>query len=351
MFTYFFNSISLRTIYSILTAFLMVIVLSPRMIRRMKKRSLGQSVRNDGPETHLKKEGVPTMGGLVILIAIVVTSLLWTKPWVRQVYISLFVLLCMGLLGFVDDLMMLRRKNHTGLSAKSKLFWQGLVGLACGLYLVSTPYLNGFESFINVPILGKVDLGFFYVPFVILVIMGSSNAVNLTDGLDGLACGILSIVGLAYAGISYITSHEVFSMHLNIFHIPGAGELTIFCGAILGACLGFLWYNSYPAQIFMGDTGSLSLGAALGTVAVLTKSEIVLVVIGGIFVVEALSVIIQVTYFKMWGKRVFKMSPLHHHFELKGWAEPKVVFRFWVITFVLALLGLSVFGMNTIFRQ
>lgn len=329
----------------------MVIVLSPRMIRRMKKRALGQSIRTDGPKTHLKKEGIPTMGGLVILIAIFVTSLLWTKTWVRTMYVSLFVLIAMGMLGFIDDLLMLRRKNSKGMTARGKLFWQGLVGLLCGLYLSSAPWLDGFETFINVPVMGKIDLGIFYIPFVTLVIVGSSNAVNLTDGLDGLATGILSIVGLAYAGISYVTSHAGFSEHLNVFHIPGAGELTIFCGAILGACLGFLWYNSYPAQIFMGDTGSLSLGAALGVVAVLTKSEVVLVVIGGIFVIEVLSVIIQVASFKLRGKRVFKMSPLHHHFELKGWAEPKVVFRFWIITFVLALLGLSLFGINAVFQR
>ncbi|PKK90540.1 MAG: phospho-N-acetylmuramoyl-pentapeptide-transferase [Candidatus Wallbacteria bacterium HGW-Wallbacteria-1] len=362
MFSYFFPAITVRTIYALVTAFLTGLVLGPVLIRRMRIRQYGQTIREDGPASHFSKQGIPTMGGVVIIIAMVITSLLWARPGVH-IWVAVASILWLGALGFVDDLLIIIQKSSKGLSAAQKLIWQTALGLALGFFLYNggmgeyLPYVVDMAgdkirvatTAINVPFLGWFDLGVWYIPFVALVVVGASNAVNLTDGLDGLAIGTFIIVSIAYGGISYIAGNIKYAEHLKILYIPGTGELTIFCAAIVGAGLGFLWYNSFPAQIFMGDTGSLALGGAIAAVAVMTKCELLLAVVGGIFVIEALSVMIQVASFKLTGRRVFRMSPIHHHFELKGWPEPKVVLRFWIVAFIFALIGLSILGVSAMF--
>lgn len=341
-----FGGIAVRVLYAIVTAFLVSIVLTPWMTRRLTRKAIGQSIREEGVKSHQAKGGIPTMGGIVILVSVVTATLFWARLE-KYTFVVLFVLVLLGAVGFVDDLLKVLRRNSDGLSGKGKLLFQTLVSVGLALYLLKT----GDRGDLFVPLLNwRVDLGWLYVPFVALVVVGSSNAVNLTDGLDGLAAGILCVVCFSYAGIAYIAGNSIFSRHLGVPYLPGTGELAIFCAALLGGCAGFLWYNAHPASIFMGDTGSLALGGALGAVAVLVKEEVVLVIIGGIFVIEALSVMIQVFSFKTRGKRVFKMSPIHHHFELCGWAETKVVIRFWLVTVMLALIGISILGLNAVLK-
>lgn len=340
-----FSSITFRSIVALITAFLITMVLVPVLIRRFRTKRIGQNIRKDGPATHLDKEGCPTMGGVVIVIAILTTTFLWAKANAFILTVSA-VLLCLSVIGLVDDMLKFSRQSSDGLSPKQKMSGQIIVALIVALLLKHYELLPTYLYF---PVSNwRIELGWLFIPFVCLVLSGTSNAVNLTDGLDGLAGGILFIIALVFAGLSYISGHAILAEHLQVPNIAGAGELTVFCCAMAGAVLGFLWYNSYPAQVFMGDVGSLALGGAIGAVALLSKTEIVLVVAGGIFVVEVLSVMIQVFSFKMWKIRVFKMSPIHHHFELSGWAEPKVVLRFWIITLMLVLAGLSFVGLNTI---
>ena len=336
-----FRYITFRTIYASLTAFLICFLLGPWVIKRLRRMQVGQFIRDDGPETHFKKSGTPTMGGVLIIGAIVSATLLWANLTNFYVWVALMVLVTTGLIGFVDDYRMQVKKRSKGLGAREKLLLQCVVALACGLLLYFYP---GFSTRVTVPFLKNVqpDLGWGYILFTLLVIVGASNAVNLTDGLDGLAIGPLAIVAATYMVFAYVTGHVKFAAYLQINYVAGVGEIAVFCGAMVGAGLGFLWFNAYPAQVFMGDVGSLSLGSAIGAIAIITKQEILLVLVGGLFVIETLSVIFQVGYFKLTGgKRIFRMAPLHHHFELKGWAEPKVIVRFWIIAIALALVAMS----------
>jgi phospho-N-acetylmuramoyl-pentapeptide-transferase len=335
-----FRYITFRTIYASVTALLLTLVLGPLFIKKMKEVRFEQYVRDDGPSTHLKKEGTPTVGGILILFSIIVSTSLWADISNHYVWVVIFSLSGMGAIGLLDDWKKISRGNTRGISVKTKLCLQLFVAVAIAVYLYSLPE---FSTRLSVPFFKKMfpDLGLFYIPLAIFVIVGASNAVNLTDGLDGLAIGLVLIVSATYLLFSYITGHFGIADYLKISYISGAGELTVFCGAMVGAGMGFLWYNSHPAQIFMGDVGSLALGGSLGTVAVITKHEILLAIVGGMFVVEALSVIFQVGSFKIRGRRIFEMAPLHHHLELKGWAEPKIIVRFWVIGIILALLAVS----------
>jgi phospho-N-acetylmuramoyl-pentapeptide-transferase len=313
----------------------------PAFIRAMKRLQIGQVVRDDGPETHLAKQGVPTMGGLLILVSISLSTLLWARLDSGLVWLLQFTTLFYGLIGAIDDYRKISRKNSKGLSARWKMVLQIVGASVVGLYILLHP---GFDGHLSLPFLKNInpDLGWFYVVFAIIVIVGASNAVNLTDGLDGLAAGPTIIAAAVYLVFSYLAGHLVLAQYLQIPHVPGSGELAIFCGAIVGACLGFLWYNAYPAQMFMGDVGSLALGGALGAVAIIIKQEFLLAIVGGIFVLEALSVIMQVGYFKMThGRRIFLMAPFHHHFEKKGWHESKVVVRFWIVSILLGLLAIA----------
>jgi len=336
-----FRYITVRSIGGAVTAFLLMIILGPMFIRALRRFQIGQVVRDDGPETHLAKQGVPTMGGVLILSAITCSTLLWARLDNPLVWLLLFVTLFFGMIGGVDDLKKVRKKNTKGLSARGKLLLQVGGASVVGLFVLLHP---GFDGHLSVPFFKNIspDLGWFYIIFAVLVIVGSSNAVNLTDGLDGLATGPTVISGAVYLVFSYLAGHAVLANYLQISFVPGAGELAIFCGAMVGASLGFLWFNAYPAQIFMGDVGSLALGGALGAVAIIIKQEILLAIVGGIFVMEALSVILQVGYFKMTnGKRIFLMAPFHHHFEKKGWHEPKVVVRFWIVSVILGLVAIA----------
>ncbi|PID57207.1 phospho-N-acetylmuramoyl-pentapeptide-transferase [candidate division KSB3 bacterium] len=337
-----FGYITFRTFAAILTAVAISLALGPWLIRRLQRYHIGQPIRQEGPETHFQKAGTPTMGGLLILIAVFVATLLWGDLTNEHIWIVLLSTAGFGVIGFLDDHLKLVKKHSEGLKAVYKLSGQLLISLLVGLYI----YFNEDGSFmttLSIPFLKDVypDLGVWYIPFIIIVISSTSNAVNLTDGLDGLAIGPTIVAAFSFAGLAYVTGHSLLAEYLNITYIPGAGELTVFCGTILGAGLGFLWFNTFPAQVFMGDIGSLSLGGALGTIAVLTKHEMLLVIICGLFVMEALSVVIQVASFKLTGKRVFRMAPIHHHFELKGWEEPKVIVRFWIISILLALMSLA----------
>lgn len=336
-----FRYITFRSILGALTAFLIVVILGQLFIRLMRRYQIGQVVRDDGPETHLAKQGVPTMGGLLILAAITLATLLWARLDTPLVWLVLFVTLFYGGIGAIDDWRKISRKNSKGLSARWKLLLQVAGALVVGLFIFFHP---GFDGQLSLPFVKNIqpDLGWFYVVFAVLVIVGSSNAVNLTDGLDGLATGPTVVTAAVYLVFSYLAGHIVLADYLQIPYVAGSGELAIFCGAIFGACLGFLWFNAYPAQIFMGDVGSLALGGALGTVAIIIKQEFLLAIVGGIFVMEALSVILQVSYFKLTnGKRIFLMAPFHHHFEKKGWHEPKVVVRFWIVSIILGLLAIA----------
>jgi phospho-N-acetylmuramoyl-pentapeptide-transferase len=335
-----FRYLSFRIIYAAVTAFLIAFVLAPWLIRKLQEIKLGQQVRGDGPKTHLAKSGTPTMGGVLIVFAVLLSTLLWADVANRYVWVVVVVTVGFGAIGFADDYLKFVKARSKGLSAAQKFSAQILVALAISVFLYSLP---SYTTKLSVPFFKSFmpDLGWFYVVFAILVIVGSSNAVNLTDGLDGLAIGPVMVASLAYTIVAYVSGHKIMSEYLLIPHIEGAGELAIFTGAILGSSLGFLWFNTYPASVFMGDVGSLPLGAALGTVAVISKHELLLLLVGGVFVLEAVSVIFQVVSYKSRGKRIFLMAPIHHHFEMKGWEEPKVVVRLWIIAILLALLSLS----------
>jgi len=340
-----FRYLTFRTIYAMITALVVCFILGPWIIRKLESLQARQVIRTDGPESHLQKQGTPTMGGVIILAAIVIPTLLWADLTNRYIWITLFITIGYGLIGFVDDYKKVVKKNTKGLSARQKLFWQVLLAGSVAVYLFLTP---GFSEQLYFPLFKNFhpDLWIWFIPFATLVIVGASNAVNLTDGLDGLAIGPVAINAATYMLFSYIAGHATLAAYLQIPRVVGAGELAVLCGAMAGAGLGFLWYNSYPAEVFMGDVGSLSLGGTLGTIAVLTKQEILLVIVGGIFVVEALSVIFQVGSYKYRGKRIFRMAPIHHHFELKGVAEPKIIVRFWIISIILALIAISTLKMR-----
>ncbi len=337
--------ISVRTLFAVLTSFIITLFLVPIVIKNIQSRKAGQNIRKLGPESHYQKAGRPTMGGIAMVIAICVTSLIWCQLN-EFVIITVVSTIWLGMVGFLDDMLKFSRKSSDGLSAKSKMALILFLGAAIGLFL----YMNKVvPSTIFVPVLNQeFEIGWLYVFFVIFIISSWSNAVNLTDGLDGLAIGIVILVAVALGGVSYLAGNAIFSKHVGLPFVRGAGELTVYCAAIAGAGIGFFWYNASPAEIFMGDVGSLALGGALGLISVFTKSELLLAVIGAIFVVEALSVMIQVFSFKFFGRRVFKMSPIHHHFELSGWPETKVVARFWIVTMILILAGLCILGLNTL---
>ena len=338
-----FQYLTLRAILGILTALLISLVIGPVMIRKLSQYQIGQAVRDDGPQTHLSKAGTPTMGGALILVAIAISTLLWADLTNRYVWVVLLVSLLFGAIGWVDDYRKVVERNPRGLPARWKYFWQSVIGATAAIVLYVTASLPQ-ETSLYLPFLKNVSLTLGPVLFILLtyfVIVGSSNAVNLTDGLDGLAIMPTVMVAGALAIFAYLSGHAQFANYLLIPHLPGTGELIIFCGALVGAGLGFLWFNTYPAQVFMGDVGALALGAALGTVAVIVRQEIVLFIMGGVFVMETISVILQVASFRLTGRRIFRMAPLHHHFELKGWPEPRVIVRFWVITVVLVLIGLA----------
>jgi phospho-N-acetylmuramoyl-pentapeptide-transferase len=336
-----FRYITFRSIGSAVTAFLILVVIGPWLIAWLRKKQIGQVIREDGPQSHFSKQGVPTMGGVLILFAMTTSALLWTDLRSGLVWLLMGISLFFGAIGFWDDLRKIRKGNSRGLSARGKLVLQVGGASLVGLYLLLNPNYDGILSFPFFKTL-QPDLGWWYLPFAVLVIVGASNAVNLTDGLDGLAAGPVVVTASTYLIFSYVAGNALVASYLQIPFVQGAGEVTVFCGAIVGACLGFLWFNCYPAQIFMGDVGSLALGGALGTVAIITKQEFLLVIVGGIFVMEALSVIIQVGYFKMsGGKRIFLMAPFHHHFEKKGWPETKVVVRFWIVSIILGLIALA----------
>jgi phospho-N-acetylmuramoyl-pentapeptide-transferase len=336
-----FRYITLRTIYSTLTALLITFLLGPWLIRLLTKHQIGQYIRENGPQSHFSKKGTPTMGGVLILFAVSAATLSWADLTNTYVWLVLGVTLCFGGIGFLDDYLMLIKKRSKGLSPRGKFLLQIVIALVPAFFL----YLNfRYNTRLNIPFFKAVtpDLFWGYILLALFIIVGTSNAVNLTDGLDGLAIGPATIAFGTYLLLSYFSGNLKIATYLQIPYVPGSGELAVFCGAMVGAGMGFLWFNAYPAQVFMGDVGSLSLGAALGTISVITKNEILLVIIGGIFMVEALSVIFQVGYFKMThGKRIFRMAPLHHHFELKGWPEPKIIVRFWIIAVILSLLSLS----------
>ena len=323
-----------------LTALMISFLLGKPLIDYLREFQIGQMVRKDGPKSHLGKTGTPTMGGLLILFALTFSCLLWTRLDNIYVWIVLGVTLGYGAVGFLDDYLKVVRKNHKGLAGKHKLGLQLLIGAVVGLVLYLDPV---FKTTLAVPFFKNItpDLGIWYIPFAAVVIAGASNAVNLTDGLDGLAIGPVMICGATYLIFAYISGHLKLAQYLQVPYVPGSGELCVVCGAMLGAGMGFLWYNAYPAEVFMGDVGSLSLGGLLGAVAVVTKHEILLAIAGGVFVIEAMSVILQVASFKTTGKRIFNMAPIHHHFELKGWAEPKVIVRFWIISIFFALIAMS----------
>ncbi len=337
-----FSYLTMRSILGALTALIICFIVGPKMIKSLSVNQLGQPVRDDGPETHLLKAGTPTMGGALILTAISAATVLWADLENHYVWIVLFVTLSFGVIGYVDDYKKLILQNPAGISAKQKLFWQSSAALiaAIALYVTAT---DEVQTSLLIPYFKdlSIPLGMFQVVVTYFFIVGFSNAVNLTDGLDGLAIMPTVLVGGALGLFAYVTGNTNFSEYLGIPYVAGTGEIMVFCASMAGAGLGFLWFNTYPAQVFMGDIGALSLGAALGVVAVVVRQEIVLAIMGGVFVVETLSVIIQVASFKLTGKRVFRMAPLHHHFELKGWAEPKVIVRFWIITVILVLIGLA----------
>ena len=346
-----FRYITVKAALAAVTALLFSMYVGPRIIAVLKKHQIGEEIRHDGPASHQMKKGTPTMGGLIIIISILIGVLLWANPFNTYIGLILLATIVMSVVGFFDDYLKAVKKMKRGLISRYKLIGQIVLGLVVGSVIYFDPFFEAIHSNTSVPFFKnlEIDFGIFYIFFVVFIITGTSNAVNLTDGLDGLATGLSAIAFLAFAGMSYVTGNVNFSDYLNIIYLPGSEELTVFCMAVVGAAIGFLWYNTYPAQVFMGDTGSLALGSALGTVAVLIKKELLLAIIGGVFISEVISVIIQTTYFKYTrkkngqGRRIFKMAPLHHHFELQGWHESKVVVRFWIIGILLALLSLTTF--------
>ncbi|NBV74857.1 MAG: phospho-N-acetylmuramoyl-pentapeptide-transferase [Methylococcaceae bacterium] len=334
--------LTFRAILGVLTALVISLLIGPVMIKKLTRNKIGQSVRDDGPQSHFSKSGTPTMGGAMILFAVAISTLLCADLSNRYIWVVLIVTLAHGVIGFVDDYRKVLLGNSDGLSAKAKYFWQSVVALGAALYLYNTAQVAAetqliFPFFKNI----TLEMGWGYVVLTYFVIVGSSNAVNLTDGLDGLAIMPTVMIAAALAIFAYLSGHSNFAQYLQIPHLPKSGELMVFCAALVGSGLGFLWFNAYPAMVFMGDVGALALGAALGVVAVLVRQEVVLVIMGGIFVMETISVIIQVASYKTRKKRVFLMAPIHHHFELKGWPEPRVIVRFWIISVVLVLIGLS----------
>ncbi|MBI3937917.1 MAG: phospho-N-acetylmuramoyl-pentapeptide-transferase [Betaproteobacteria bacterium] len=338
-----FNYITLRAVLACLTALVISFVIGPAVIRKLTAYKIGQAVRDDGPVSHLAKAGTPTMGGALILVAVTLTTLLWADLGNRFVWIVSWVTLAFGAVGWIDDYRKVVHRDPKGLSAKAKFFWQSVIGVAAAWYIAFSTNLPAQTEFI-VPFFKQIAYPLGTVGFIImtyLVIVGTSNAVNLTDGLDGLAIMPTVMIAGALGIFAYVAGHAVFAKYLGFPFIPGAGELAVFCGALAGAGLAFLWFNAYPAEVFMGDVGALALGAALGTIAVIVRQEIVLFIMGGVFVVETLSVVLQVASFKLTGRRILRMAPLHHHYELKGWKENQVVVRFWIITMMLVLVGLS----------
>lgn len=337
-----FRYLTVRGIMGILTALAISLLIGPKLIRKLQVKQIGQSVRQDGPQSHLSKAGTPTMGGGLILLAIMVSTLLWSDLTNPYVWVTLGVTAVFGAVGWVDDWRKVVEKDSRGLPARWKYFWQSVGGVAAAiaLYILAD---DPVETNLLIPYLKDtaLPLGILFIPFVYFVIVGTSNAVNLTDGLDGLAIMPTVMVAGALAVFAYLSGHVNFSNYLDIPYVAGSGELIIFLGSIIGAGLGFLWFNTYPAQVFMGDVGALALGAALGVVAVIVRQELVLFIMGGIFVLETVSVILQVGSFKLTGRRIFRMAPIHHHFELKGWPEPRVIVRFWIISFILVLIGLA----------
>lgn len=337
-----FNYLTLRAILGVLTALALSLFLGPWMIRKLVTAQIGQSVRNDGPQSHLSKNGTPTMGGALIISSIAVSTLLWADLNNRYVWVVLLVTLLFGAVGWVDDYRKVVEKNSRGLPGKWKYFWQSIAGFGAAIFLFQTAP-SPAETSLILPFIKDFswEMGGFFVVLTYFVIVGTSNAVNLTDGLDGLAILPTVMVASALGVFAYVSGNTEFSTYLNIPYIAGSGELLVFCATIAGAGLGFLWFNTYPAQVFMGDVGALALGAALGVVAVIVRQEVVLFIMGGVFVMETVSVILQVASFKLTGRRIFRMAPIHHHFELKGWPEPRVIVRFWIITVVLVLIGLA----------
>ena len=355
--------ISFRASGAAITALIICFLIGPKIIRTLVKNHYGETIRKTGPKSHLKKEGTPSMGGIIIILSIILPTVLWAKLTNYFVLIGLVSISWMGFIGYIDDYLKIKLNLSKGLIARYKLIGQIMLGVIIAYLVIDKQLASYFiinldsslkaisNSSISLPFIanGFIDISLFYIILIIITITGASNAINLTDGLDGLATGLVAISTLVFAAIAYASGRADFSNYLNIIFIPGAGELTIFCFSIIGACIGFLWYNAYPAKVFMGDVGSLSLGAALGTLAILLKKEILLIIIGGVFVVESLSVIIQILYFKYTkyrfgsGKRFFNMAPLHHHFEIKGWTENHVVVRFWIIGIILALFSLTTF--------
>ncbi len=337
-----FQYLSLRAILGVLTALGISLLLGPWVIRRLNEMRIGQAVRSDGPQTHLSKSGTPTMGGALILTAIFISTLLWADLSNRYVWVVMVVTLAFGAVGWVDDYRKVALRDSRGLPGRWKYFWQSVAGVGAAIFLYVTA-ASPIETQLFIPFFKNValDMGIFYIVFTYFVIVGTSNAVNLTDGLDGLAIMPTVMVGAALGLIAYLAGNVKFAQYLQIAYVAGAGELVVFCCALIGAGLGFLWFNTYPAQVFMGDVGALALGAALGVIAVIIRHEIVLFIMGGIFVLETVSVILQVASFKLTGRRIFRMAPIHHHFELKGWPEPRVIVRFWIISVVLVLIGLA----------
>ncbi|CAB0150989.1 Phospho-N-acetylmuramoyl-pentapeptide-transferase [Pseudidiomarina piscicola] len=340
-----FNVVSyltMRAILSVLTALLVALWVGPRMIRYLQRLQIGQAVRDDGPQSHLSKAGTPTMGGLLIIVAIVLSTLLWADLSNRYVQVVLAVVVGFGLVGFVDDYRKVVQKNSRGLPAKWKYFWQSVIATGAAVFLYANATV-GAETQLLVPFFKDLmpQLGMLYILLAYFVVVGTSNAVNLTDGLDGLAIVPTIMVAGALGIFAYVSGNVNFAGYLNIPHLPLSGELLVVCTAICGAGLGFLWFNTYPAQVFMGDVGSLTLGAALGIIAVMVRQELILFIMGGVFVMETVSVMLQVGSFKLRGKRVFRMAPIHHHYELKGWPEPRVIVRFWILSLVFVLIGLA----------
>ena len=337
-----FQYLTLRSMVSAMTALFLSLIIGPIFIERLSRQQIGQRVRLDGPESHLAKDGTPTMGGGLIIVVITIATLFWGDLSNRYIWLVLSVTCAFGLIGWLDDYLKILRQNSDGLSARWKIFWQTIVALSASSYLYTTADM-AIQTDLIVPFFKEValPLGIGFIVFSSLMLVGMSNAVNLTDGLDGLAILPTVMVGGGLGLISYLVGNSEYSTYLQIPYIPGTGELSVFCGALIGAGLGFLWFNTYPAQVFMGDVGSLALGAALAIVAIVTRHEIVLLIMGGLFVLETASVIVQVISYRVTGRRVFRMAPIHHHFELKGWAEPKVIVRFWIITVVLVTIGIS----------
>lgn len=337
-----FQYITMRGILGALTSLFMALLVGPALIRSLNKYQIGQTVRDDGPESHLVKAGTPTMGGLLILISVIASTLCWADLSNRFIWVAILVTLAFGGIGWVDDYRKVVRRDPKGLAPRWKYFWQSIFALITAILLLTTA-ASPNETRLLIPFVKSFspELGWFYVVLCYFVIVGASNGVNMTDGLDGLAILPTVMVAGALAIFAYVTGHMNFANYLGIPYIPGVGEITVFCCAIVGAGLGFLWFNTYPAQVFMGDIGALSMGAALGIVAVVVRQELALFIMGGVFVIETVSVILQVGSFKLTGKRIFQMAPLHHHYELKGWPEPRVIVRFWIITFILVLIGLS----------